>query len=109
MKRAATLCAVVLLAPLPLRARPVAFEEVSERVLRKVCWHSHAQPDYARGDGGPGNSGGFGWIPPVFAACLISRCTARIAVSAPWKISLSSSNGRLTSMATRFTPSKRGR
>lgn len=48
---------------LPLLQRRVGFAEVSARVLRKVCWHCHAQPDYARGDGGPGNSGGFGFAP----------------------------------------------
>jgi cytochrome c2 len=46
---------------LPVLERPVTFDEVSERVLRKVCWHCHAQPDYARGDGGPGMTGGFGF------------------------------------------------
>lgn len=46
---------------LPLLKRRVSFEEVSARVLKKVCWHCHSTPDYARGDGGPGNSGGFGY------------------------------------------------
>jgi cytochrome c1 len=46
---------------LPLLARPVTYDEIEERVFRKVCWHCHAQPDYARGDGGPGMSGGFGF------------------------------------------------
>lgn len=48
-------------ARLPVLARAVDFEEVSTRVFRKVCWHCHAQPDYALGDGGPGNTGGFGF------------------------------------------------
>src|SRR5690606_27164522 len=37
--------------------------EVNEAVFRKVCWHCHAQPDFARGDGGPGMTGGFGFKP----------------------------------------------
>lgn len=51
------------LARLPVLARKVRFEEVSRRVLRKTCWHCHSEPDYARGDGGPGNTGGFGFRP----------------------------------------------
>lgn len=46
---------------LPLLARPVRFDEVKERVLRRTCWHCHADPEYAIGDGGPGNTGGFGF------------------------------------------------
>src|SRR5262249_33169243 len=46
---------------LPILSRRVHFAEVSARVLRRVCWHCHSQPDYALGDGGPGNSGGFGF------------------------------------------------
>jgi cytochrome c5 len=46
---------------LPLLARPVRFGELKERVFRDSCWHCHADPDYAIGDGGPGNSGGFGF------------------------------------------------
>jgi hypothetical protein len=34
---------------------------VSKKVLHKICWHCHSQPDFARGDGGPGNTGGFGF------------------------------------------------
>ncbi|MFO0555858.1 MAG: cytochrome c [Polyangiaceae bacterium] len=48
---------------LPLLDRPVTYNEVAERVLHKVCWHCHSQPDFARGDGGPGNTGGFGFAP----------------------------------------------
>jgi cytochrome c2 len=48
---------------LPLLERPVGYEEVAARVLHKTCWHCHSQPDYARGDGGPGNTGGFGFAP----------------------------------------------
>ncbi|HEY3494169.1 MAG TPA: cytochrome c [Polyangiaceae bacterium] len=46
---------------LPPLARPVLFPEVKARVLRKTCWHCHSDPDYAIGDGGPGNTGGFGF------------------------------------------------
>lgn len=45
----------------PVLARRVTFEEVSERVFRRTCWHCHADPDFARGEGGPGNTGGFGF------------------------------------------------
>jgi mono/diheme cytochrome c family protein len=48
---------------LPVLDRAVGYEEVAERVLHKICWHCHSQPDYARGDGGPGNTGGFGFAP----------------------------------------------
>jgi mono/diheme cytochrome c family protein len=47
--------------PLPLLSRAVLWEEVERRVFRDSCWHCHSDPDYARGDGGPGNSGGFGF------------------------------------------------
>lgn len=50
-------------ARLPVLARPVAFAEVAEKVFHKVCWHCHAAPFYALGDGGPGNTGGFGFAP----------------------------------------------
>jgi mono/diheme cytochrome c family protein len=46
---------------LPLLQRAVGFDEVRDRVFRKICWHCHAQPDYALGDGGPGMTGGFGF------------------------------------------------
>jgi mono/diheme cytochrome c family protein len=48
---------------LPRLERPVGWDEVAARVFRKLCWHCHSQPDYAVGDGGPGNSGGFGFAP----------------------------------------------
>lgn len=48
---------------LPVLERKVTFEEVDKRVLHRTCWHCHAEPDYAIGDGGPGNSGGFGFKP----------------------------------------------
>ncbi|MCB9595391.1 MAG: c-type cytochrome [Sandaracinaceae bacterium] len=48
---------------LPVLERPVAFAEVEARVFRRVCWHCHSDPDFALGDGGPGNHGGFGFAP----------------------------------------------
>lgn len=48
-------------ARLPVLDRPVGYDEVEARVFRKICWHCHAQPDLARGDGGPGMSGGMGF------------------------------------------------
>jgi len=47
----------------PVLARVVAWDEVEAKVFRHVCWHCHAVPDFAGGDGGPGNSGGFGFAP----------------------------------------------
>lgn len=70
---AADLAAFVLGAPLaepepapprprlPLLERPVGFAEVEQRVFRRSCWHCHSQPAYGAGDGGPGNTGGFGF------------------------------------------------
>lgn len=46
---------------LPILERRVSFKEVSEHVFRKTCWHCHSEPDLALGDGGPGNTGGFGF------------------------------------------------
>jgi cytochrome c2 len=48
---------------LPVLTRKVAFKEVDEKVFHRTCWHCHSEPDYAIGDGGPGNSGGFGFKP----------------------------------------------
>lgn len=47
-------------APPPLD-RPVKWAEVESRVFRKICWHCHSDADLAHGDGGPGNTGGFGF------------------------------------------------
>lgn len=47
--------------PPPLLAREVRWPEVEERVFRKICRHCHADGAYAFGDGGPGNTGGFGF------------------------------------------------
>lgn len=46
---------------LPLLTRSVTFDEVAQRVFHDSCWHCHAEPSFARGDGGPGNTGGFGF------------------------------------------------
>ncbi len=43
--------------------RSVKYAEVDEHVLHKTCRHCHTDPDTARGDGGPGNTGGFGFKP----------------------------------------------
>lgn len=48
---------------LPVLARKVTFKEVDEKVFHRTCWHCHSEPDYAIGDGGPGNSGGYGFRP----------------------------------------------
>jgi len=48
---------------LPVLTRKVTFSEVDETVLHRSCWHCHSEPDYAIGDGGPGNSGGLGFKP----------------------------------------------
>ena len=47
----------------PVLRRDVGYDEVAAKVFRKICWHCHSSPDYARGDGGPGNTGGFGFVP----------------------------------------------
>ena len=46
---------------LPVLERRVSFEEVNERVFRVTCRHCHSDPDIGLGDGGPGNTGGFGF------------------------------------------------
>jgi cytochrome c2 len=43
--------------------RAVTYKEVEERVLAVTCRHCHGNPDVAGGDGGPGNTGGFGFEP----------------------------------------------
>lgn len=48
---------------LPVLSRRVSFDEVEQRVLRNTCRHCHSEPDYALGDGGPGNTGGLGFAP----------------------------------------------
>jgi cytochrome c2 len=46
---------------LPLLERRVGFAEVDQAVFRHLCWHCHSRPALANGDGGPGNTGGFGY------------------------------------------------
>jgi mono/diheme cytochrome c family protein len=46
---------------LPLLARRVVWEEVNARVFQRSCWHCHSDAHLAGGDGGPGNTGGFGY------------------------------------------------
>ncbi len=46
---------------LPPLERRVGYEEVAKRVLDITCRHCHGNPDVALGDGGPGNTGGFGF------------------------------------------------
>jgi mono/diheme cytochrome c family protein len=41
--------------------RAISYDEVERRVFRNGCWHCHSDPDFAYGDGGPGNTGGFGY------------------------------------------------
>lgn len=48
---------------LPLLTRRVTFEQVDKRVFSRTCHHCHGNPDVALGDGGPGNTGGFGFFP----------------------------------------------
>lgn len=48
---------------LPVLERRVSFAEVKDAVFHKVCWHCHSEADLALGDGGPGNTGGFGFAP----------------------------------------------
>jgi cytochrome c5 len=48
---------------LPPLERKVGFDEVNQRVFAVTCRHCHTNPDLADGDGGPGNTGGFGFKP----------------------------------------------
>jgi cytochrome c2 len=50
-------------ARLPILSRRVSYGEVYDRVLRSTCRHCHSEPDFALGEGGPGNTGGFGFPP----------------------------------------------
>ncbi|MEL6180671.1 MAG: cytochrome C oxidase Cbb3, partial [Myxococcota bacterium] len=45
----------------PILKRKVTFAEVDAAVFHAICWHCHSEPAYADGDGGPGNTGGFGF------------------------------------------------
>ncbi len=46
---------------LPKLERPVTYAEVDEKVFRVTCRHCHSNPDIQLGEGGPGNTGGFGF------------------------------------------------
>lgn len=46
---------------LPVLQRKVTWGELKANVFRDTCWHCHSDPDYNLGDGGPGNTGGFGF------------------------------------------------
>jgi hypothetical protein len=48
---------------LPKLERRVTYREVEEKVLSVTCRHCHADPDALMGEGGPGNTGGFGFKP----------------------------------------------
>ena len=48
---------------LPLLTRRVAFDEVNRQVFSRTCHHCHTDAEAAGGDGGPGNTGGFGFAP----------------------------------------------
>ncbi len=48
---------------LPVLERAVRYDEVRKRVFAVTCHHCHLDPKETGGDGGPGNSGGFGFPP----------------------------------------------
>jgi cytochrome c2 len=48
---------------LPVLERRVEFQEVMDKVFGVTCRHCHSDPDASLGDGGPGNTGGFGFAP----------------------------------------------
>ena len=48
---------------LPLLPRHVSFEEANRQVFSRTCHHCHTDAKSAGGDGGPGNTGGFGFAP----------------------------------------------
>ena len=48
---------------LPVLTRRVSFEEANRRVFSRTCHHCHTDPESSGGDGGPGNTGGFGFAP----------------------------------------------
>jgi cytochrome c2 len=50
-------------ARLPPLTRRVSFEEVNRQVFSRTCHHCHTDPEASGGDGGPGNTGGFGFAP----------------------------------------------
>lgn len=57
----APLTSAAVPARLPVLERPVTHAEVERRVFKRICWHCHSDPLPVGGDGGPGNTGGFGF------------------------------------------------
>ena len=45
----------------PLLTRHVGFDEVNRRVFSRTCHHCYTDAESSGGDGGPGNTGGFGF------------------------------------------------
>jgi mono/diheme cytochrome c family protein len=58
-----TLAPVAPFVRLPPLARRVSFEEANRQVFSRTCHHCHTDAQSAGGDGGPGNTGGFGFAP----------------------------------------------
>lgn len=48
---------------LPVLERKVSYAEVDEKVFHITCRHCHSNEDIQLGEGGPGNTGGFGFAP----------------------------------------------
>ncbi len=46
---------------LPVLERTVGWKEVQTKLFDEICLHCHSDPKYNEGDGGPGNTGGFGY------------------------------------------------
>lgn len=42
--------------------REVGWDELFTKVFKTVCWHCHSAEAFALGDGGPGNTGGLGFV-----------------------------------------------
>lgn len=47
--------------PLPPLTRDIFYAEIEAKITKRLCWHCHAKPIPRTGDGGPGNTGGFGY------------------------------------------------
>jgi len=67
---------LVAMTPPELLDREVTYEEVENEILGKTCRHCHGNPDVALGDGGPGNTGGFGYAPVKLELTSYSRVHA---------------------------------
>lgn len=65
---------------LPPLKRKVSFAEVKEKVFGQTCQHCHTDPDAALGDGGPGNTGGFGFEPRGFDVSSYSAVASGVMV-----------------------------